>query len=66
VSDHLDFVRHMNQPPEKPLKTVSEIAAAGACCGNCAYFSHWKHGRCTLKTKHVSSYNICERHTEIK
>jgi hypothetical protein len=56
----------MNQPPEKPLKTVSEIAAAGACCGNCAYFSHWKHGRCTLKTKHVSSYNICERHTEMK
>lgn len=66
MSDHIDRIRHMNQPPVRPLKTISEIAATGACCGNCAYFSHFKMGRCTMKDKHVSSFNICERHAEAK
>ncbi|MEN6407885.1 MAG: hypothetical protein ABFC77_15635 [Thermoguttaceae bacterium] len=66
MSDHIDRIRHMNQPPEKPARTATALAAEGKCCGNCAYFSHWKNGRCTLKDKHVSPYNICERHAEMK
>lgn len=66
MSDHIDMIRHMNQPPEKPLKTASELAQGGACCGTCGYFSHFKQGRCVLKDKHVSTYNICERWTDMK
>jgi len=64
MSDYIDLVRHMNQPPERSLKTATELSAEGKCCGNCGYFSPWKTGRCTLKDKHVSTYNICERHVD--
>jgi hypothetical protein len=63
MSDYIDLVRHMNQPPEKPTKTVSELSNEGKRCGNCDYFSPLKWGRCKLKNKHVSAQNICERHT---
>jgi hypothetical protein len=66
MSDHIDLIRHMNLPPERSIKTATELAQGGACCGTCGYFSHWKNGRCTLKDKHVSSYNICERWTDMK
>jgi len=66
MTDHIDRMRYMNTPPERATKTATELANEGKCCGNCAYFSPWKHGRCKLKDKHVSSFNICERHTEAK
>lgn len=64
MSEFIDRVRHFNLPPEKPAVTATQLANQGKRCGNCGYFSPLKWGRCKLKDKHVSSQNICERHTD--
>lgn len=60
MSDHID------QPPERSIKTAAELAQDGTCCGNCAYFTYLESGRCTLMDKYVYIYNTCGRWTEMK
>jgi hypothetical protein len=64
MSDHIDRIRHLNQPPDKPAVTATQLANQGKRCGNCVYWSSLKLGRCTLKDKHTSTYNICDRHAD--
>ncbi|MBK6587926.1 MAG: hypothetical protein IPG22_06660 [Acidobacteria bacterium] len=62
----VEAVRLWNSDCPTSIKTASELASQGKRCGNCAYFSHLKMGRCALKFKRVSSFNICERHSDRK
>jgi len=57
----IEAIRDRNVSPRTFVKSATDLANEGKCCGNCAYFNRFKHGSCTLKGgKHVSHFNICE------
>lgn len=65
MSQTIEAIRDRNVSPKTFVKSATELANEGNRCGNCSYFSPLKTGRCVLKDKHVSSFNICERWTNV-